>query len=206
MIDIHSHLLYGVDDGPKTIEETLYIVEEAAAEGITDMIATPHAFNPHYHVPSNQVVAQIGSLAEAIKAAGYPVTLHTGQEVRLQGNLVEKLKSKEALTLADSRYVLLELPTHSIPAYAVNIIQTLIGEGFIPIIAHPETEPRHRRKTYPARTVGQARRTRPNHCGQCGGTLRQERPKTFLAADRSELDPYIRLGRTQSNDTPPAVQ
>ena len=138
MIDIHSHLLYGVDDGPKTIEETLCIVEEAAAEGITDMIATPHAFNPHYHVPSNQVVAQIGLLAEAIKAAGYPVTLHTGQEVRLQGNLVEKLKSKEALTLADSRYVLLELPTHSIPAYAVNIIQTLIGEGFIPIIAHPE--------------------------------------------------------------------
>ena len=138
MIDMHSHLLYGVDDGPKTIEETLYIVEEAAAEGITDMIATPHAFSPHYHVSSNQVVAQIGLLAETIKAAGYPVTLHTGQEVRLQGNLVEKLKSKEALTLADSRYVLLELPTHSIPAYAVNIIQTLRGEGFIPIIAHPE--------------------------------------------------------------------
>ena len=54
MIDIHSHVLFGVDDGPETIEDTLRIVEKAAAEGITDMIATPHAFSPHYHVAERQ--------------------------------------------------------------------------------------------------------------------------------------------------------
>ena len=47
MIDMHSHVLFGVDDGPETIEDTLRILEKAAAEGITDMIATPHAFSPH---------------------------------------------------------------------------------------------------------------------------------------------------------------
>lgn len=138
MIDIHSHILFGVDDGPKTMEETLRMLEKAAAEGITDMIATPHAFSPHYHVASNEVIRQMELLKDKVQAAGISVTLHTGQEVRLHEHLVEKLKTKEALTLAGSRYVLLELPTQTVPAYTVNIIQDLLGEGIIPIIAHPE--------------------------------------------------------------------
>lgn len=138
MIDMHSHILFGVDDGPKTIEDTLRILEQAAQEGITDMIATPHAFSPHFHVPRTEIEGQIELLKDVVRAAEIPVTLHTGQEVRLCDNLVEKLLMKEALTLANSRYLLLELPTQSVPAYTVNIIQSLLGEGYIPIIAHPE--------------------------------------------------------------------
>ncbi|MBO0602556.1 capsular biosynthesis protein [Sporosarcina sp. E16_3] len=138
MIDMHSHILFGVDDGPKTIEDTLRILEQAAQEGITDMIATPHAFSPHFHVPRNEIEGQIELLKDVVQAAKIPITLHTGQEVRLCEDLVEKLLMGDALTLANSRYLLLELPTQSVPAYTVNIIQSLLGEGIIPIIAHPE--------------------------------------------------------------------
>lgn len=138
MIDMHSHFLFGVDDGPKTIEDTLRIIEQAAQEGITNMIATPHAFSPHFHVSREEIEGQIELLKDVVQAAKIPVSLHTGQEVRLCENLVEKVIMKEAMTLADSRYLLLELPTQSVPAYTVNIIQSLLGEGYIPIIAHPE--------------------------------------------------------------------
>jgi len=138
MIDMHSHILFGVDDGPKTIEDTLRILEQAVQEGVTDMIATPHAFSPHFHVSRNEIEGQIELLKDVVRAASIPVELHTGQEVRLCENLVEKLLMGEALTLANSRYLLLELPTQSVPAYTVNIIQSLLGEGYIPIIAHPE--------------------------------------------------------------------
>lgn len=138
MIDMHTHLLFGVDDGPKTIEESIRIVEKAVQEGITDMIATPHAYSPHFHVSCEEVESQIKLLSDVLQAGGYPVNLHAGQEVRICENLVEKWRANEVLTLAKSRYLLLELPSQSVPPYAVNTIQALLEEGIIPIIAHPE--------------------------------------------------------------------
>ena len=138
MIDMHSHILFGVDDGPETMEESIRILENAVQEGITDMIATPHAFSPHFHVSREKIEGQIELLKDVIEAANMRITLHVGQEVRLCADLVEKLKTKEALTLANSRYLLLELPSQAVPAYTVNMIQSLLGEGIIPIIAHPE--------------------------------------------------------------------
>lgn len=138
MIDMHSHILFGVDDGPETMEETVRILEQMVYEGVTDVIATPHAFSPHFHVSRNEIEGQIDLLKDVVRAARIPVKLHTGQEVRLCEHLVEKVLRGDALTLANSRYLLLELPTQSVPAYTVSIIQSLLGEGYIPIIAHPE--------------------------------------------------------------------
>lgn len=138
MIDMHSHILFGVDDGPKTIENTMRILEQAVSEGITDIISTSHAFNPHFHVSREEIEGQITLLTDVIKAADYPITLHTGQEVRICEDLVQRVEKGEALTLASSRYLLLELPTQSVPVYTVNIIQSLLEKEIIPIIAHPE--------------------------------------------------------------------
>ncbi|MCM3711645.1 tyrosine-protein phosphatase [Sporosarcina luteola] len=138
MIDVHCHILFGVDDGPKTIEDTIRIVEKAAKEGITDMVATPHAFSPHYHVPKEEIESQIRLLTGCLKAGGYPINLHTGQEVRIHENVIEKIIKNEAMTLAGSRYLLLELPSQSIPLYTISVIQTMLENEVIPIIAHPE--------------------------------------------------------------------
>lgn len=138
MIDIHSHLLFGVDDGPETIEGTMRMLEEAASEGITHLVVTPHAYSPQYHVPVKEVESQVRMIGDVIKAANINLTLSTGQEVRIHEHLIANLLNKDILTIANSRYLLLELPTQNVPAYTVRIIQSLLEEGIVPIIAHPE--------------------------------------------------------------------
>ena len=138
MIDIHSHLLFGVDDGPETVEGAMRMIEEAASEGITQLVVTPHAYSPQYHVPVPEVESQVRMLQDVINAADIDLTLSTGQEVRIHEYIITNLLNKNILTIANSRYLLLELPTQHVPAYTIPIIQNLISEGVVPIIAHPE--------------------------------------------------------------------
>lgn len=138
MIDMHTHLLYGVDDGPQTIEGTIQMVKAAVEEGITDLIVTPHAYNPKYNVERDVIYRQINELTDIVKQLAYPLRLHTGHEIHLHEHLVENILSGEVITLAKSRYVLLELPFYTVPAYTFQIIQILIANGYTPIIAHPE--------------------------------------------------------------------
>ncbi len=138
MIDIHMHILFGVDDGPKTIEETMRILEIASSEGVTDIISTSHALHPQYHVEADEVRSQVRLLNDIIKSSDIGITLHSGQEIRLAEDLVEKLKEKTVLTLADTPYLLLELPSGTVPAYTTSIINQLQAEGVTPVIAHPE--------------------------------------------------------------------
>ncbi len=138
MIDMHTHLLYGVDDGPQTIEGTIQMVKAAVEEGITDLIVTPHAYNPKYNVERDVIYRQINELTDIVKQLAYPLRLHTGQEIHLHEHLIENILLGEAITLAKSRYLLLEMPFYIVPAYTFQIIQTLIEHGYTPIIAHPE--------------------------------------------------------------------
>ncbi|MDW0108873.1 tyrosine-protein phosphatase [Sporosarcina aquimarina] len=138
MIDVHMHILFGVDDGPKTIEETMRLLEIAQAEGITDIISTSHAMHPQYNVEAKEVRNQVRLLNDKIADSGSGITLHSGQEVRLVADLVEKVKEKRVLTMADSRYLLLELPSGNVPNYTTSMISKLLAEGITPVIAHPE--------------------------------------------------------------------
>lgn len=138
MIDIHTHLLFGVDDGPQTMEETLKMIEKASSEGITDLICTSHAYHPQYNVEKPEVLNQITSLTTALAEAGHDIKLHPGQEIRLTEDIIERFDRNELLTLANSQYLLLELPSQTVPAYTVNIIHALLEREIIPIIAHPE--------------------------------------------------------------------
>lgn len=138
MIDIHAHILPGVDDGPKTMAESIALIRQAEKEGITDIIATSHAYNPQYHVPKEKVIEQLALLRQEIKDRNINVKLHRGQEIRIQDSTIDMLRTGEALSLADSKYVLIELPSSNIPAYTVQIIQGILSLDKVPIIAHPE--------------------------------------------------------------------
>lgn len=138
MLDMHSHILFGVDDGPGTMDETMTMLEKAAEEGVTHIIATSHAFHPQFHVSEQTVQTQLNELQQEIQSRNLPITIHPGQEVRLHEGILESIEQNEVLTLANSRYLLLELPSQTVPAYTVNIIQLLLAENIIPIIAHPE--------------------------------------------------------------------
>lgn len=138
MIDVHAHILPGVDDGPQTMIESIALIRRAVKEGITDIIATSHAFNPHYNVTKQTVIEKIELLRTEIKAQNIKMKIHMGQEIRIQESTVELLRTGEALALANSKYVLIELPSSNIPAYTVPIIQGILSLGKVPIIAHPE--------------------------------------------------------------------
>ncbi|RHW39570.1 capsular biosynthesis protein [Lysinibacillus yapensis] len=138
MIDMHSHILWNVDDGPETIEQSLTLLEQAAKEGITDIISTSHCQHPQYDAKYNVVLEQVQQLQQELKNRQIPLTLHTGHEVRLTEKLIPSIKEGSIHVLANSKYLLLELPSSHIPHYTKNIIHALLVEGITPIIAHPE--------------------------------------------------------------------
>ena len=138
MVDIHAHILWAVDDGPKSFEQSINLLKQAVQEGITDIIATSHSSHPLYNVSFEKVTEQLLTLQEVININNLPLTLHAGHEVRIGDNMIDSIKTKKIHTLANSNYVLLELPSDIVPYYTIPLIRDLLGEGIIPIIAHPE--------------------------------------------------------------------
>lgn len=138
IVDMHSHILWNVDDGPTTMAQTLELLEEAVKEGITDIISTSHSNHALYDVGYHRVTDQIYQLQHELTKNHIPLTLHTGHEVRLSEKIIPLYKSKQIHTLANSQYLLLELPSNTVPAYTKHVIHALLMEGIIPIIAHPE--------------------------------------------------------------------
>ena len=138
IVDIHSHILWGVDDGPVTVEQSLKILEQAVEEGITSIIATSHSNHPGYNTDYQIVTKQVEYLQQLLIKNNIPLTLYTGHEVRLSEKIMPLYQKKQIHTLANSNYLLLELPSHTVPFYINHIISALLMEGITPIIAHPE--------------------------------------------------------------------
>ena len=134
MIDIHSHLVYGVDDGSKTIEDTIYMLKEAKKVGFTDIICTPHYMESYYEIPCNEIfnrILNVQKLTEEIN-----IKIHQGNEIYANENIIEYIKSKQAMSLNNSRYVLIEFPMQNKPMNIDQVIYLLLQEG--KTVAHPE--------------------------------------------------------------------
>lgn len=138
MIDIHTHILPGLDDGAENWMDTLNMARAAASEGITTIIATPHHANGNYINLAVEVVEHTLRINEQLIAAGVPVTIMPGQEIRVHDDLLEAWHRKELLTLAGSNYVLIEMPSSHIPTAMNELIHELHIMKLKPIIAHPE--------------------------------------------------------------------
>ena len=138
MVDTHSHILWNVDDGPKTKEQSLEIIKQMVASGVTEAIITPHYLHPKFSVCIDQINDRIEELQSEIVKNQIELKIHTGHEVRLHERLLLDINEQQIYTLANSNYLLLELPTHSIPHYTYPLIQLLIAQQITPIIAHPE--------------------------------------------------------------------
>ncbi len=138
MIDIHCHILNGVDDGAKNIEVSLQMARQAVEQGFTDIIATPHHLKGKFVNPGDEVKAQVETFNERLVAEKIPLTIHPGQEVRIHGEMLEGLSDGSVLTLGGTKYILIEFPTDSIPLFTQELFFNLQMKGYIPIIAHPE--------------------------------------------------------------------
>ena len=138
-IDIHSHILYGIDDGSKSIEESINIIKEHIKMGFTDIVVTPHYIeNSKYETNNIDKENILKTLKQELKKQNININLYLGNEVFVNNNLEELLKKKEIATINNSKYLLIEFPMNEKPKDINNIIYELKIKGIIPIIAHPE--------------------------------------------------------------------
>ncbi|WP_282938839.1 CpsB/CapC family capsule biosynthesis tyrosine phosphatase [Paenibacillus sp. RC67] len=138
MIDIHTHIIPGIDDGAQDMEETVQMAQAAVEEGIHTLIATPHHANGKYDNPWTQVEHAVHEVNEVLRGRGIPLTVVPGQEIRVYNNLLEDLHSHMAGTLHSSKYILIEFPTREIPKKTEALFHELRVMGLVPVIAHPE--------------------------------------------------------------------
>ncbi len=138
MIDIHSHILPGVDDGSQTMEESLSMAEIYLENGIDEIIATPHYIeetDPNTFDENKKVLEELNN---ALDKKGLNLKVYLGNEIYVSPDILNNIIEKRVATLNETKYVLVEMPMFDIPMYMENVIYELCLKGYIPIIAHPE--------------------------------------------------------------------
>jgi protein-tyrosine phosphatase len=138
MVDIHCHILPGLDDGPQSLEMSLQMAESAISEGITHVIATPHA-NSHYTFVPDLVRARRDEIQTHL---GDRLQIATGCDFHLSYENLESLRAEPSrFTLNQKNYLLVELADFSIPAWIDQTLHQLELQGLRSIITHPERNP-----------------------------------------------------------------
>jgi protein-tyrosine phosphatase len=138
MIDIHSHVLSGMDDGASTLEESLAMLEVARESGITGIVATPHC-NPEYPYQPELVDRAIADLNARV--GGQP-KIYRGCEFHLTFDNIALLENQPfAYTIEGRQYLLIECPDAHVGKHTEAVLQRLLDRGLIPIVAHPERNP-----------------------------------------------------------------
>ena len=138
MIDIHSHILYGLDDGSPDRDHSLAMLKMAAESGTTDIVATPHC-NDEYEYDTAVNLAQIAELQAAMDAAGFQIRIHSGCDFHLSlRNVRQALQDPTRFTINQHQYMLVEFSDVMIFEGVGNVFDQLLQAGVRPIITHPE--------------------------------------------------------------------
>ena len=134
MKDLHNHLLFGIDDGSNSLGESKKILKRLEQEGVTDIVVTPHyIIGTNYNSNNKQKKKLLNQLKKHTK-----IKLYLGNEVFLDNNIIEYIKSDEISTINGSMYILVEFSLNERLSSCSNILFELRKNGYIPIIAHPE--------------------------------------------------------------------
>lgn len=136
--DIHIHLLPGLDDGAQSKEETLAVLKEAAAQQIRRIIVTPHFYPGRYEVTAEEALLAFDEVRELCQKESIPIELYAGQECFYYSELADQLDRGNVLTMADSRYVLVEFETQAPFSKISGGLRDLLNRGYVPILAHFE--------------------------------------------------------------------
>ena len=138
MIDIHSHILFDIDDGAKDIEESIKIIKLQKALGYTGIIVTPHYKIDVYCQTPDNIIKRIDQIRNRLTQENIKFDIYIGNEIYIFPQVCERIENGYIARLNNSRYVLLELPRYEYPIYTNQVIFELINKEYIPIIAHPE--------------------------------------------------------------------
>lgn len=139
MIDIHSHILYGIDDGSESLEESIRIIKKAIANGYTDIVLTPHyRVIQNFTCNNREKYKLYCQLKKEVENRELPINLYIGNEITIDEDLFYYLNAEEAFPLNGTRYLLIELPFFNVFKDLDEALDRLISKGNVPIIAHPE--------------------------------------------------------------------
>jgi len=142
MIDIHNHILPGLDDGAASIEEALQMAAISEADGVSTVVATPHVIAGLYDNTRQQIQKAVGFFNSILSEKGSLLQVLPGAEYRLEPDLPQRLCEGQLMTLNDTgRYLLIELPLVFVPDYTEELLYEIQLQGVIPILAHPERNP-----------------------------------------------------------------
>ena len=184
MIDLHSHLLPGVDDGSKSVEQSVSVLRAMAAQGITDICLTPHfaASLAGRGVPA----AHDAAFAVLLAVAPEGIRLHRGAEVLLDRPLPASAAAERRITLGGSRYILVEFTRLVASQTVLQALTLLVDSGLVPILAHPE-----RYSSCTPRAVGRWRETgarmQVDATTILAATARGERARQLLARGLADI-------------------
>ncbi len=139
MTDIHNHLLFGIDDGAKTIEDSIDVLKDMANFGYKNVILTPHYIkDSNYSNPASDNYKRLKMLKEALEERNINLNLFLGNEIYIDENIFELLKDREIYPLNGTNFLLIELPISGEYENYEEIFSFLISKGCNVILAHPE--------------------------------------------------------------------
>lgn len=141
MIDLHSHLLAGIDDGARTVDDSIALAKNSVAAGVTHVMCTPHIQLGVYDNNSETIKVAFDTTLAAIREANIPLKLAMGSEVRITPEILTWIARNDLPFIGQwegKDALLLELPHSHIPAGVENIIKWLLSKNIQPVIPHPE--------------------------------------------------------------------
>ena len=143
-VDIHAHILPGLDDGPVTVEESLEMARMAARDGTDVIVATPHYRDMELEHQSGRTVRELTDTlnaalrSDSARRNSPSVRIFTGMTNRLDTSLPDLVNAENVMTLNRTRFLLVEPPFSRLPSYVEDVIGRLLTQRLVPVLAHPE--------------------------------------------------------------------
>lgn len=138
MIDLHTHILPRLDDGPDTFSEAVEICKQSWQQGVSTLVATPHLFHPKHHCQVTELQQFTALLNEVLEKHCIQLRVLPGCEIHVNRDLANHYLQRRIIGLNNSRYALLEFPVDYLPSGYQEIIYELQLHNLVPILAHPE--------------------------------------------------------------------
>ncbi|WP_077342087.1 tyrosine-protein phosphatase [Pseudocolwellia agarivorans] len=141
MIDIHSHILPGIDDGARSLDEALDMLRIAIDQGVTTQVLTPHIHMGRFNNTKQHIEQEFTKFKEQVNAANLPIKLLLGAELRIGPEIMQLINTDSVPWLGEvdsQRTFLLEFPRTEVPFGSDNLVRWLLSKNCLPIIVHPE--------------------------------------------------------------------
>jgi len=138
LVDIHSHLLPGLDDGVKSVQETIYILKILKKLGYKKIITTPHIMSDHYPNSRLDIISKLEYVKDVIKKQGIDIQLEAAAEYYLDENFISRLTHQKKFLTFGNNYLLFETSFFNKPAFLEEAVFNMNAQGYQPILAHPE--------------------------------------------------------------------